>query len=118
MQAEKMRGDAARHAGAPATMRLTLHVWRQKNAQTAGKMVTYKVTGVSTHASFLEMLDILNEQLNAKGEEPVAFDHDCREGICGSCSMVINGRPHGGDAGRCGAGEGRAEPGARREIHQ
>ena len=75
---------------------LTVHVWRQKDKQSPGKMVAYQVKGVSTHASFLEMLDVLNEQLIAKGEEPVAFDHDCREGICGSCSMMINGRPHGG----------------------
>ena len=75
---------------------LTLHVWRQPDPKTPGKLVTYKVKGVSTHASFLEMLDILNEQLNAKGEEPVAFDHDCREGICGTCSLMINGCPHGG----------------------
>ena len=75
---------------------LTLHIWRQPDRATAGKMVTYKVTGVSTHASFLEMLDILNEQLIERGEEPVAFDHDCREGICGMCSLMINGRPHGG----------------------
>jgi len=75
---------------------LTLHIWRQPDRRSAGKMVTYKVTGVSTHASFLEMLDILNEQLVERGEEPVAFDHDCREGICGMCSLMINGRPHGG----------------------
>jgi succinate dehydrogenase / fumarate reductase iron-sulfur subunit len=75
---------------------LTLHIWRQKDARSAGKLVTYKVNDVSTHASFLEMLDILNEQLIEKGEEPVAFDHDCREGICGTCSLMINGRPHGG----------------------
>ncbi len=75
---------------------LTLHIWRQKNARTKGAFVTYKVTKVSTHASFLEMLDILNEQLDAKGEEPVAFDHDCREGICGTCSLMINGKAHGG----------------------
>ncbi len=75
---------------------LTLHIWRQAGATAPGKLVTYKVKGVSTHASFLEMLDILNEQLISKGEEPVAFDHDCREGICGSCSLMINGRPHGG----------------------
>ena len=75
---------------------LTLHIWRQKDKKAAGKFVAYKVNGVSTHASFLEMLDILNEQLIAKGEEPVAFDHDCREGICGMCSLMINGRPHGG----------------------
>jgi succinate dehydrogenase / fumarate reductase iron-sulfur subunit len=77
-------------------LNLKLHVWRQPDRRTAGKMVTYPVTGVSVHASFLEMLDILNEQLIAKGEEPVAFDHDCREGICGMCSLMINGRPHGG----------------------
>ena len=75
---------------------LTLHVWRQKDRKTAGKFVTYQVKDVSTHASFLEMLDILNEQLTSKGEDPVAFDHDCREGICGACSLMINGRPHGG----------------------
>jgi len=79
-----------------STLDLTLHIWRQKDRASAGKMVTYKVTGVSTHASFLEMLDILNEQLIERGEEPVAFDHDCREGICGTCSLMINGRPHGG----------------------
>lgn len=78
---------------------LTLHVWRQPSATTPGKMVTYKVANVSTHASFLEMLDILNEQLIAKGEDPIAFDHDCREGICGTCSLMINGRPHGGRTG-------------------
>jgi succinate dehydrogenase / fumarate reductase iron-sulfur subunit len=95
MQAEKMRGDAARHAGAPATMRLTLHVWRQKNAQTAGKMVTYKADHISPDMSFLEMLDVVNEEMVMRGEEPIAFEHDCREGICGSCGMVINGLAHG-----------------------
>jgi succinate dehydrogenase / fumarate reductase iron-sulfur subunit len=80
----------------PHTLRLTLHIWRQPDRASRGKMVTYPVSGVSTHASFLEMLDILNEQLIARGEEPVAFDHDCREGICGTCSLMINGRPHGG----------------------
>jgi len=75
---------------------LTLHIWRQKDKASPGKMVTYKVSDVSPHASFLEMLDVLNEQLERKGEEPVAFDHDCREGICGMCSLMINGRPHGG----------------------
>jgi succinate dehydrogenase / fumarate reductase iron-sulfur subunit len=79
-----------------SSLNLTLHVWRQKDRKTKGQFVTYKVAGVSTHASFLEMLDILNEQLIAKGEEPVAFDHDCREGICGMCSLMINGRAHGG----------------------
>jgi succinate dehydrogenase / fumarate reductase iron-sulfur subunit len=83
-------------AAEPHTLRLTLHIWRQPDRASRGKMVTYQVSGVSTHASFLEMLDILNEQLIARGEEPVAFDHDCREGICGMCSLMINGRPHGG----------------------
>jgi succinate dehydrogenase iron-sulfur subunit len=77
------------------TLNLTLHIWRQPDRASRGKMVTYQVSGVSTHASFLEMLDILNEQLIARGEEPVAFDHDCREGICGMCSLVIDGTPHG-----------------------
>ena len=79
-----------------SNLNLTLHIWRQKNAKTKGAFVTYNVTDVSTHASFLEMLDILNEQLTARGEEPVAFDHDCREGICGTCSLMINGKAHGG----------------------
>ena len=77
-------------------MKLTLHVWRQASRDAAGKLATYQIKDVSEHASFLEMLDILNEDLTAKGEEPVAFDHDCREGICGTCSLMINGRPHGG----------------------
>jgi succinate dehydrogenase / fumarate reductase iron-sulfur subunit len=76
-------------------MKLTLHVWRQQSRTTTGKMVTYQVDGISPDMSFLEMLDTLNEQLIRKGEEPVAFDHDCREGICGSCSMMINGLAHG-----------------------
>ena len=80
-------------------MNLRLHIWRQRDRKTAGKMVAYQVKGVSEHASFLEMLDVLNEQLIARGEEPVAFDHDCREGICGMCSLMINGRPHGGNRG-------------------
>lgn len=80
-------------------MKLTLHVWRQKNSEEKGKMVTYHLEGVHDHMSFLEMLDVLNEQLNHKGEDPVAFDHDCREGICGACSLVINGRPHGPEKG-------------------
>jgi succinate dehydrogenase / fumarate reductase iron-sulfur subunit len=82
-----------------ATLNLIVSVWRQKNRQAPGQMVTYDVKDVSEHASFLEMLDMLNEQLIAKGEEPVAFDHDCREGICGMCSLMINGRPHGGQPG-------------------
>jgi succinate dehydrogenase / fumarate reductase iron-sulfur subunit len=78
-------------------MNLTLKVWRQKNAQDKGKMVEYKVTNISDHMSFLEMLDVLNEDLVNKNEEPVAFDHDCREGICGTCSLHINGEAHGPD---------------------
>lgn len=78
-------------------MNLTLKIWRQKNAQSKGKMVDYKVTDISEHMSFLEMLDVLNENLVNKGEEPVAFDHDCREGICGMCSLFINGEAHGPD---------------------
>jgi succinate dehydrogenase / fumarate reductase iron-sulfur subunit len=76
-------------------MNLTLKIWRQSNASTTGKMVDYKVSDISPDMSFLEMLDVLNEELVAKGEEPVAFDHDCREGICGSCSLFINGEAHG-----------------------
>ena len=80
-------------------MNLTLKIWRQKGASDKGKMVDYKVTDISEHMSFLEMMDVLNEQLINKGEEPVAFDHDCREGICGMCSMYINGEAHGPDRG-------------------
>jgi succinate dehydrogenase / fumarate reductase iron-sulfur subunit len=80
-------------------MNLTLKIWRQNNTSEAGKMVAYPVKDVSGDMSFLEMLDVLNEELVEKGDNPVAFDHDCREGICGSCSMVINGRPHGPDTG-------------------
>ncbi|MGV3564441.1 MAG: succinate dehydrogenase/fumarate reductase iron-sulfur subunit [Nocardioides sp.] len=76
-------------------MRLTLKIWRQQNASAPGAMKTYDLDGVSTDMSFLEMLDVLNEQLQSQGEEPVAFDHDCREGICGSCSLMINGQAHG-----------------------
>lgn len=76
-------------------MNLTLKIWRQRNADTPGKMVTYNVKDVSSDASFLEMLDVLNETLVRAGEDPVTFDHDCREGICGTCSLYINGRPHG-----------------------
>lgn len=76
-------------------MDLTLKVWRQKNPQSEGEFVKYQMKGVSPHASFLEMLDQLNEQLVAKNEEPIAFDHDCREGICGTCGVSINGNPHG-----------------------
>ena len=80
-------------------MKLTLKVWRQKNNKDKGKIETYSVDNVSEHMSFLEMMDVLNEQLVVDGVEPVAFDHDCREGICGSCSMHINGEPHGPDRG-------------------
>jgi succinate dehydrogenase / fumarate reductase iron-sulfur subunit len=76
-------------------MNLTLKIWRQKNAQTPGKFVTYKAEGISPDMSFLEMLDVVNEGLIHKGDEPINFDHDCREGICGMCSLYINGHPHG-----------------------
>jgi len=76
-------------------MKITLKIWRQKNNQTKGSLKTYPVDHVSADMSFLEMLDVLNNDLVKKGEEPVAFDHDCREGICGMCSLYINGRPHG-----------------------
>ena len=78
-----------------ADLNLTLKVWRQKSSTDSGSFKTYKVKGLNTHMSFLEMMDVLNEQLIVQNEEPVAFDHDCREGICGMCSMVINGRAHG-----------------------
>ena len=76
-------------------MNLTLKVWRQKNTQTPGKFVTYKAENISPDMSFLEMLDVVNEGLIHKGTEPIHFDHDCREGICGMCSLYINGQPHG-----------------------
>ena len=76
-------------------MKIHLNVWRQKNAQTNGKFETYDLDNISEDMSFLEMLDVLNEGLINGGKEPVVFDHDCREGICGTCSMVINGKPHG-----------------------
>lgn len=78
-------------------MNLTLKIWRQKDANDGGAMETYQVTEISEHMSFLEMLDVLNEQLVEQGIDPVAFDHDCREGICGMCSLQINGEPHGPD---------------------
>ena len=76
-------------------MNLTLKIWRQKNANDKGKMVDYQVSDISTDMSFLEMLDVLNNELIEKGDSPVAFDHDCREGICGMCSLYINGEAHG-----------------------
>jgi len=76
-------------------MNLTLKVWRQKNKDSKGSFETYKVSGISSEMSFLEMFDVLNERLITEGQEPIAFDHDCREGICGMCSMYIDGKPHG-----------------------
>ena len=76
-------------------MNLTLKICRQKNTETKGSFETYPISGISPDMSFLEMIDVLNEKLIVEGKEPVAFDHDCREGICGMCSMYINGRPHG-----------------------
>lgn len=79
-------------------MRITLHVWRQKNSTDTGGMKEYTVDGVSEDMSFLEMLDLVNENLITEGKEPIAFDHDCREGICGTCSLMINGVAHGPDS--------------------
>jgi succinate dehydrogenase / fumarate reductase iron-sulfur subunit len=80
-------------------MNFILHVWRQKDPQDEGRMVTYDARDISPDTSFLEMLDIINQELVEKGEEPIAFDSDCREGICGSCSLMINGIPHGPERG-------------------
>ncbi len=76
-------------------MKLTLKIWRQKNAADEGGFVTYPIDGISKDMSFLEMMDVLNEELTGKNQDPVHFDHDCREGICGSCSLYIDGKPHG-----------------------
>ncbi|HEX5003497.1 MAG TPA: succinate dehydrogenase/fumarate reductase iron-sulfur subunit [Bacteroidia bacterium] len=81
------------------TMKLTLKVWRQKNQQTPGAFETYQANGISPDMSFLEMMDVVNEDIIKAGKDPVAFDHDCREGICGTCSMYINGRAHGPNKG-------------------
>ena len=78
-----------------STMNLTIQVWRQKNSKDKGSFVSYQISGISDEMSFLEMFDVLNEKLIREGQDPIAFDHDCREGICGACSMHINGRPHG-----------------------
>ncbi|WP_312719944.1 succinate dehydrogenase/fumarate reductase iron-sulfur subunit [Mobilicoccus sp.] len=78
-------------------MNITLKIWRQRGPLDAGRAESYKLDNVSEDSSFLEMLDILNEELNERGEEPIAFDSDCREGICGACGLVINGKPHGND---------------------
>src|SRR6266704_1448080 len=80
-------------------MNLTLKVWRQKDAHSAGRLVEYAAKNIIPEMSFLEMLDVVNEELIARGEEPIAFDSDCREGICGACALVINGIPHGGQKG-------------------
>ena len=80
-------------------MDLVLKIWRQKNNKVTGKIEEYKLANIEPDMSFLEMLDILNQELIKRQEDPVAFDHDCREGICGSCSLVINGTPHGPEKG-------------------
>ena len=79
-------------------LNLKLKIWRQKDPATRGSFVNYQLNNISTDSSFLEMLDVLNEELISKGEEPVIYDHDCREGICGACGLYINGRPHGPDS--------------------
>jgi succinate dehydrogenase / fumarate reductase iron-sulfur subunit len=83
----------------PKTLDITLRVWRQESPADAGRFETYGVPGISEEASFLEMLDVVNERLNADGQEPISFDHDCREGICGTCSLMINGQAHGPQRG-------------------
>src|SRR6266404_3156066 len=80
-------------------MNFQLKIWRQRDKKSPGKLVDYEVRDISPHTSFLEMLDVLNEELLGRGEDPIAFDSDCREGICGMCSLVINGIPHGGHRG-------------------
>nr|WP_239522001.1 succinate dehydrogenase/fumarate reductase iron-sulfur subunit [Geodermatophilus sabuli] len=90
-----MRSSVGNPADEKRGMNLTLRIWRQKGPSVKGRMVTYEVTDISPDMSFLEMLDVLNEQLILSGDEPVVFDHDCREGICGSCGLMINGTAHG-----------------------
>ena len=93
------RVSARGQTGEKRGMRLTLRIWRQKDPSVKGRMVTYHLEGISPDMSFLEMLDVLNEQLILAGDDPVAFDHDCREGICGMCGVMINGLAHGNKAG-------------------
>jgi succinate dehydrogenase / fumarate reductase iron-sulfur subunit len=88
-------GRDSRSGGAPPLLNLTLHVWRQPRAQAAGRFAVYEAREISPDMSFLEMLDVVNERLVERGDVPIAFDHDCREGICGSCGMMINGVAHG-----------------------
>ncbi|MBN1442578.1 MAG: succinate dehydrogenase/fumarate reductase iron-sulfur subunit [Planctomycetes bacterium] len=80
-------------------MRFTLKIWRQKDAGSEGRLETHEISGISPDTSFLEMLDLLNERLTLEGKDPVAFDHDCREGICGTCGLMINGKAHGAEPG-------------------
>ncbi|MDF2460581.1 MAG: sdhB [Nitrospira sp.] len=92
-------GCAKREGSRSATMTFTLKIWRQNGPADKGRLVTYPVQDISPSMSFIEMLDVVNQQLTLKGEEPLAFEYDCREGICGSCSLVIDGVPHGPDRG-------------------
>src|SRR5512135_2349514 len=89
------RGQLMGGSGTARTLNLTLRVWRQKKRRAQGRVVSYEARDISTDMSFLEMLDVVNEGLIQRGEEPIAFDHDCREGICGQCGVVINGEAHG-----------------------
>jgi len=89
---------SAAHGDENGAMKITLRVWRQTGPDAAGALATYHLKGVSPDMSFLEMLDVLNEQLTASGDEPVAFDHDCREGICGSCGFMVDGQAHGSES--------------------
>src|SRR5437899_2503044 len=91
MSAEKKSGSKERN------IRLKLKIWRQKNRSDAGHFEDFEMNDVSTDMSFLEMLDVINQRLIKAGKDPIAFDHDCREGICGSCALTINGNPHGPD---------------------
>src|SRR5579862_1807784 len=95
----RIRGSPFGAKELQVSMKLTLNVWRQINANSSGAFVRYQVSGITPDMSFLEMLDVLNEDLLGKGEAPVAFEHDCREGICGSCGFLVNGKAHGGHKG-------------------